>query len=108
MQVLLHHYQIDTFGMCTARDCNSLVAYSAILAFVLLFRLFVELKSLLTTVLKVGIEAHLMKEELSEWNEYSKQILYRMDIAPTGGNRGAGQRGDRSTSLYSSSLLINS
>ena len=46
-------------------------------------------------LVKVGIEAHLMKEELSEWNEYSKRILYRMDIAPAGGNRGAGQRGDR-------------
>ena len=45
-------------------------------------------------LVKVSIEAHLIKEEWSEWNEYGKRILYMMDTVPTGGNRGAGQRGD--------------
>ena len=44
---------------------------------------------------KAGIEAHLIKEELGEWNKYGKRILYRMDIEPAGENRGAGQRGVR-------------
>ena len=41
-----------------------------------------------------------MKEELSEWNEYCKRILYRIDIVPTGGNRGAGERGVRGFIQY--------
>ena len=43
------------------------------------------------SLVKAGIEIHLIKEEWSEWNEYGKRILYRIDIASTGGNRGAGQ-----------------
>ena len=51
-------------------------------------------------LVKAGIDALLIKEDLSEWNEYGKQILYRIDIVPTGVNQ------KRRPVIYSKLLLI--
>ena len=56
--------------------------------------------------MKAGIDAHLIKEELSEWNEYGKQIMYRINIIPAGGHRGESKE-IYSILLYSSLLELN-